>query len=79
MRSHRVATDRLKVQLLESGATFIPQPMDTQAGTVLKRCAGRGGTVRTERFEGPGHSPPLDAREGFTAVSSGFLGEVAGA
>jgi pimeloyl-ACP methyl ester carboxylesterase len=54
---------------------FPPQQMVTQIDDVLGAYAEQGGTVRTERFEGSGHGPFLDARSRFCEVFFGFLAE----
>ncbi|MDT7651120.1 MAG: hypothetical protein QOI36_2526 [Pseudonocardiales bacterium] len=52
---------------------FPPQPMVSQIREVLERYAAAGGLVRTEIFDGSGHSPHLDAREKWLAVFTEFL------
>lgn len=54
---------------------FPPQQMVTQIDDVLGAYAERGGSVRTERFEGSGHGPFLDARDRFCEVFFGFLAD----
>lgn len=52
---------------------YPPQPMVDQIADVLGAYADAGGSVRTERFEGSGHGPFLDAPDRFTAVLYDFL------
>lgn len=52
---------------------FGPQPMVSQTGDVLQRYGEAGGSVRTEVFEGVGHSPHLEAPEAWMAVFTEFL------
>jgi hypothetical protein len=50
--------------------------MVAQIRSVLEAYAGAGGRVRTDRFEGSGHCPPIDARERRSAVFFEFLESV---
>jgi pimeloyl-ACP methyl ester carboxylesterase len=52
---------------------FAPQPMVSQIRALLERYAARGGRVESERFEGSGHFPPIDARDRWSARFFGFL------
>ncbi len=52
---------------------FPPQPMVAQISDVLERYAGAGGSVRTEKFEGSGHGPHVDAADRWLAVYLDFL------
>lgn len=52
---------------------YPPQPMVDQIADVLGDYADAGGTVRTERFDGSGHGPFLDALDHFTDVFFDFL------
>jgi hypothetical protein len=60
MRSHRVKTERLERQLVESGHGY----------------GHAGGQVRCEQFDGSGHFAPIDARERWSAVFFEFLESV---
>ncbi|WP_181780648.1 alpha/beta fold hydrolase [Pseudonocardia pini] len=56
------------------GAEVYPaQPMVAQIRTVLEAYAARGGSVRTEIFEGSGHGPHVDAADRWLAVLQEFL------
>jgi pimeloyl-ACP methyl ester carboxylesterase len=52
---------------------FAPQPMVSQIRALLERYADRGGRVESERFEGSGHFPPIDAPDRWSARFFGFL------
>ena len=55
---------------------FPPQQMVSQIRSVLARYAERGGSVRTEVFDGCGHGPLLDAADRWSSVFFGFLDDV---
>lgn len=52
---------------------FPPQPMVTQLRDVFDEYASRGGTVRTEMFDGSGHGPVFDAAERWAATFWEFI------
>jgi pimeloyl-ACP methyl ester carboxylesterase len=52
---------------------FPPQPHVSQIRNVLERYREKGGSVRTEMFEGSGHGPIFDAAERWSAVFFEFL------
>lgn len=57
-------------------AIFPPQPMVWQIRSVLQRYRDAGGRADTERFEGSGHFPPIDAAEHWSATFFAFLESV---
>ena len=55
---------------------FPPQPMVTQIRNVLDEYARRGGSVRSEMFEGSGHGPVVDASDRWSKLFFEFLASV---
>lgn len=54
---------------------FPPQQMVSQIAAVLDRYREGGGQVRTEMFDGSGHSPFIEAAERWAQVFFSFLGQ----
>ena len=52
---------------------YPPQPMVSQIRELLTRYEEKGGSVRTELFEGSGHGPHVDAQDRWLAVFREFL------
>lgn len=50
-----------------------PQPMVSQTAAVLGHYEANGGVVRTETFEGVGHTPFLEDTPRFLEAFTGFL------